>query len=377
MAEFSIFWTTGTSGDGTSTYTETQLTDWLRRVFNGGPNQGVLKGFLNGLAVSGVASPVDVATGGASVYGFPYENTAVVTVAIPTPSVSTRVDRIVLRASWAAHTVRITRIAGTEGAGAPAITQTPATTYDIPLAQVSINTGGVITVIDERQWLRPNVMPPSDFEGGWIDCTNDDWTYVSATSFTVPTDLTAKYRKAAKLRWKEGGSYKYGYVVSSSYGAPNTTVNLYAGSDFSLAGGAITDNYISYIEEPEGFPHWFNWDPAPTGYSAVPAGATYKFRIDGQMVSAYLCEPNNGTSNLTTKDFTAPVSAKATSGLNWAVKNPLCVNNNVSVETGVLEIFGASPTVISAKTTGGGGGWTASGNCRVAGLGVVLQYQMD
>jgi hypothetical protein len=48
------------------------------------------------------------------------------------------------------RTVRITRIAGIEGAGAPAITQTAGTTWDIPLAQVSITTGGAITLTDQR-----------------------------------------------------------------------------------------------------------------------------------------------------------------------------------------------------------------------------------
>jgi hypothetical protein len=151
MAESSIFWTTGATGDGASPYTMAQVTAWLRRTLTPGQaNGGVIKVYGNELAVSGTSSPVTVATGAAQVYGYPYENDSAATVAIPTPSGATRVDRIVLRASWSAQTVRITRIAGTEGGGAPSLTQTPGTTYDIPLAQVSITTGGVITVTDER-----------------------------------------------------------------------------------------------------------------------------------------------------------------------------------------------------------------------------------
>jgi hypothetical protein len=59
---------------------------------------------------------------------------------------------VVLRVAWAAQTVRITRIAGTEGAGLPALTQTPGTTYDVPLASASITTGGAITVTDARAY---------------------------------------------------------------------------------------------------------------------------------------------------------------------------------------------------------------------------------
>ncbi len=151
MAEFSMFWTTGTTGDGANPYTMAQVTAWLRRTLTPGQaNGGVLRGHGNGLAVTGSSSPVSVATGGAVVYGYPYENDAAVAVAIPTPAGAARIDRIVLRASWAAQTVRITRVAGTEGGGAPALTQTPGSTYDIPLAQVSITPAGAITITDER-----------------------------------------------------------------------------------------------------------------------------------------------------------------------------------------------------------------------------------
>ena len=158
MAERSMFWTTGTTGDGATTYTEAQLGEWLRDLFTpnstiGAPHasQGVLRGAGGELAVSGAAGSVNVATGAAMTAGFFYRNDATVNVAIPTPAANTRVDRVVLRASHGTtRTVRITRIAGTEGAGAPALTQTAGTTWDIPLAQVSITTGGAITVTDGR-----------------------------------------------------------------------------------------------------------------------------------------------------------------------------------------------------------------------------------
>jgi len=151
MAEFSIFWTTGATGDGASPYTTAQITAWLRRTFAPGQaNGGVLRGYGNELAVSGTSSPVTVGTGAAQVYGYPYENDSAVTVTIPTPSSATRIDWIVLRASWPAQTVRIAHVAGTEGGGAPSLTQMPGTVYDIPLARVSITTGGVITVTDQR-----------------------------------------------------------------------------------------------------------------------------------------------------------------------------------------------------------------------------------
>jgi hypothetical protein len=128
----------------------------LRMLYNGDENRGVLYGWLNELAVTGVATPVQVDTGGAIVYGMPYRNTAAVNVAVPAPTYDTRQDMIVLRRDWGAQTIRITRIEGVEGSGVPAITQSPAPSgtgvYDIPLASLSVTTGGVITVTDLREF---------------------------------------------------------------------------------------------------------------------------------------------------------------------------------------------------------------------------------
>lgn len=110
---------------------------------------------LNQLApTANGANTVAINTGGALVDGKPYYNSASVDVNIPSASGggNTRIDRVVLRAGWAAQTVRITRIAGTDAASptAPAMTQTPGTTYDISLCTVLVTTAGVVTVTDAR-----------------------------------------------------------------------------------------------------------------------------------------------------------------------------------------------------------------------------------
>lgn len=98
------------------------------------------------------------------VYGGWYDSDANISVAIPTPAGATRVDRIVLRKDWAGQTIRLTRIAGVEGAGAPALgagtppyTQSAGVTWDVPLYQVSITTGGVITTVDDREGLAGSI----------------------------------------------------------------------------------------------------------------------------------------------------------------------------------------------------------------------------
>jgi hypothetical protein len=153
----------------------------LRMLYNGDENRGVLKNWGNELAVAGVATPVTVDTGGAIVYGMPYENTVSVNVAVPSPTSDTRQDYIVLRRNWADQEIRITRIAGVEGGGVPALTQSPAPSgtgiYDIPLATLSTTTGGVITVTDAREFCLFGGEPGDDSLGA-TQLTNSsiDWS---------------------------------------------------------------------------------------------------------------------------------------------------------------------------------------------------------
>lgn len=158
MTENSIFWSTTDVGDGPAAgFSSSNIFEVYRSLLTGsvGANYGgVSPDYLNELAVSGATSPVSVATGAALVYGIPYFNSASVNVTVPTPASSTRIDRIVLRADWSAQTVRITRVAGIEGAGsAPALAQSAGVTWDIPLARVTITTAGSITLTDDRQFL--------------------------------------------------------------------------------------------------------------------------------------------------------------------------------------------------------------------------------
>lgn len=163
MTETSYPWAGESTGDA-GPYSDDQWSDaWAALFTRDRTAEGILRpsttSGLNDLEVTGVASPVAVASGLAIVDGKFYKNSASENVAIPTPSANPRIDRIVLRKAWTAQTVRITRIEGSESAtpSAPAITQTDGSTWDIPLAQVYITTGGVITVTDERVWNRTNI----------------------------------------------------------------------------------------------------------------------------------------------------------------------------------------------------------------------------
>jgi len=120
-------------------------------------NKGGVVNGATGFGDLGVTFPsantVRVASGICWVQGTWYQNDANVDFNIPTPSVSTRIDVIAVRKSWSAQTVRLVRIAGTEGAGAPSLTQSFGVTWDIPVVNVSITTGAVMGLTDRRSFL--------------------------------------------------------------------------------------------------------------------------------------------------------------------------------------------------------------------------------
>lgn len=157
MAEISRPWSGTATGDA-GPYSDDQWTDvWKTLMAHVIATQGVFQDQLNTFALAGLAaSPVTIDTGRALVNGIWYESDASVDVAIPTPAANPRVDRIVLRADWVLQTVRITRIAGAEAATPvpPALIQIDGTTWDLPLWQVFITVGGVISIYaDERDFV--------------------------------------------------------------------------------------------------------------------------------------------------------------------------------------------------------------------------------
>lgn len=167
MSESSWPWSTVAAvGDGTTTLSEALSREFLALYFGvqDPAVEGVSKGVLNELAVSGTASPISIATGSAICYGL-YRNTAVVTKAITTPAVGTTGFRVVLQTNWAGvggaaqASTRIAVVQSADGVAAiPALTQTFGTTWEISLATGTITTGGVITLTDARNFRKSTAV---------------------------------------------------------------------------------------------------------------------------------------------------------------------------------------------------------------------------
>lgn len=153
MTELSRPWPEVATGDGGEFSDEQWARVWRYLFQQDLAAAGVIPGVANKLQVTGATSPVSVNTGAGMVYGRFYENDAAVDVAIPTPAASARIDRVVLECGWTAQTIRITRVAGTEGGSEPTLTQTGGTTWQVPLAKVTIQTDGTLVVVDQREYL--------------------------------------------------------------------------------------------------------------------------------------------------------------------------------------------------------------------------------
>ena len=195
------------------------------------------------------------------------------------------------------------------------------------------------------------------------------WKYVAANQFkilptvTVPSgDWTGRYTKGTKIRWMDGGAYKYGYILSATFASGATTVTFTGGSDYAMANATITNNYISYANLPQGFPDVFNWTPTITGFSTPPANGLYRFRVTGHTCIAWVQQANQGTSNAIGFTISAPITAASIPNVfTWSGLMQFMNNGVTSGSPGIGNIGGMNPSsVFTFYTNLNGGGWSAA-----------------
>lgn len=153
--------------------------------------------------------------------------------------------------------------------------------------------------------------------GGWIS-VSATWTRTGNHTFTVSGDVTATYRKGARVRYKDGGSFEYGVIESSSYSAPDTTVTLFTNTDYAMAAATITDTALSYIENPIGYPHWFNYTPTYGGtgsltYTSVTTDYA-RFAIFARTVIVRILTSAGTTGGTTSAGITATLPYSQATG---------------------------------------------------------------
>ncbi len=250
MAESSRFWTTNGTGDGgAGGYSAQQFYDFLRKLFitDQEASRGVILGEQGGLAVSGSASPLSVAAGSAIVYGFFYENTGVVSVTVPTPSVGTTGKRVILRVNWAAQTVRIALITSADGVATfPTLTQNAGNTWEISLANLTITTGGAITLTDARAYMElgSKVIADGVETASLVDNVVTDAKLRDAAAVSVmgraaitsgdPADIVAGSNDLVLAR------------ASNALAFQQINTNMIA--DLAVTGGKIADDAVTNVK---------------------------------------------------------------------------------------------------------------------------------
>lgn len=159
--EISAPWDGSTTGDAEklAPIDSEEWSDFWATFFSSGSlgdeDRGVFRNYLNELNVTGTTSPIKVWNGGAIVHGRWYRKDGATYLYVSIPTTSTRTDRVVLQCSWSAQTIRVEMLTNpSEGTGTPpALTQSRGITWEIPLATVTVTTGGAITLVDERSFI--------------------------------------------------------------------------------------------------------------------------------------------------------------------------------------------------------------------------------
>lgn len=160
----------------------------------------------------------------------------------------------------------------------------------------------------------------TDVESGWSPCP-ETWTRTGNFTFTVSGDKTAKFRKGMKVRYKDGAStFDYGVVASSSFSSPTTTVTLITNDDYLMPAATITDKYVSPVENPEGFPHWFNYTPTYSAngsmtYTSVTTTYAKWMSLGGNNIRHFVLA--TGTTGGTASTALRATPAVASDGVNY------------------------------------------------------------
>ncbi len=205
---------------------------------------------------------------------------------------------------------------------------------------------------------------------GWTDDSARTWTYVSASTFTVTGDQTAIFTPGTRLRFTQT-TVKYATVVSSAFSTV-TTVTIAVNTDYTLANAAISANSYSYELSPRGYPGWFAWTPAYTGFSADPTSAAgCKFAMIGKLAVVKFGSTADGTSNATTFTITLPLATPNVSGIGVQI-NVNGSDNSAGLTTPSNATLAANSATLNLFKDIAGNGWTASGTKGVKNF--LIQY---
>lgn len=190
---------------------------------------------------------------------------------------------------------------------------------------------------------------------GWIQDT-PTWTRTGNHTFTVDGTRLLEFRQGTKVRFKQGGSYKYG-VVGDASGAGTTTVELILNTDFTMVSGTVTDTWFSYIENPYLWPDWFSWSPTFTGFSSPPTTLVHRWRARNREILLMWKHGADGTSNDAVFTISLPVAAESIANATWGASHSYRDAGVGAANLG-LAVINSAQSIVTLFTATATGVWT-------------------
>lgn len=201
-----------------------------------------------------------------------------------------------------------------------------------------------VVIEDKTQTLTNKTLTSPLFQGtvdGWISA-NETWEYASANTITIPAGGVAKYAVGDRIRWKQGGAYKYGVIITVA----DTLLTIAINTDYTVATPtAITDNYYSHEASPIGYPQWFIYTPTWTAVAPMSFTSTdhriSRFNVIGKMCTVEFAEGGTtGGSASPSITMTLPIALTVSNTDYFATgvclyegtyETGTCINSNATV----------------------------------------------
>ncbi len=232
---------------------------------------------------------------------------------------------------------------------------------------VTISPGAGVTMSQVGQNVAISASTSgSGSNDGWLDDSAETWTYATGSgggtaTFTIGSDVHTKYTAGTRIKLTQTTVKFFVVAKDSTFGGGNTTVTITAGSDFTLANAAISANFHSYEMNPQGYPGWFNFAGAATGYASTTV-TLYRFQVLGRQVTVDLYV--SGTSNATTLNITLPI----TPGTAFADFDSFLRIANLGTFAGGLAVVFSGNITMQLFASAAGGGFNNTGTKAVTGF---------
>jgi len=221
--------------------------------------------------------------------------------------------------------------------------------------------------MDNEAYLKSehDLATPAALNSGWRQDGNT-WAYVSASIFGISGfSASTLYQKGTRIRWKDGGTFKYAATACSS----GSQFAFTGGADYSAASAVITDNYYSYELSPCGYPDHFAYAASVVGFTGALSSCQISFHVEGERCT--LTFYVGGTSNATNLTITTPLRAGSTAGRHWYVPLGTTYDAGAYAALGSVELL-ASGSIASVYKSAQAG-WTNSGG-KVAFASLVYEF---